>query len=173
MSRLLDFRPDNVRKKLGAQSKVCLLNGRTILRSLKDEKLIVMACNIRIGHVIPGIMRAAQELDSVVAFELAKSEGGRDGGYTGLTPNLFFETIVDYAEQQRFTKPFFIHGDHITIRNTSEEEYRESEALIQDQLEAGYTSFAIDASFNELEDNLRITAKLARKVVDAGLGLEV
>ena len=172
-TKLLDLRPDYIKEKLGSKSKVCLLNSHDIFKVLKEEKVIVMACNARIKHVIPGIMRAAQELDSVVAFELAKSEGGVDGGYTGQTPQIFFETIVEYAERLNFVKPFFIHGDHITVKDTSQEAFDSARELIQAELEAGYTSFAIDASFNELSDNIGITAKLALPIVERHLGLEV
>ncbi|MGB2697078.1 MAG: hypothetical protein WBD28_04365, partial [Candidatus Zixiibacteriota bacterium] len=78
--RILDLRPDHIKEKLGSHSKVCLLNSHHIFEVLREEKVIVMACNARIKHVIPGIMRAAEKLDAVVAFELAKSEGGVDGG---------------------------------------------------------------------------------------------
>jgi hypothetical protein len=42
-----------------------------------------------------------------------------------------------------------------------------------DEIAAGWTSMAIDASHNQNEDNLRITTDLARPVQEAGLGLEV
>jgi len=132
-----------------------------------------MVCNARIKHVIPGIMRAAEELDSVVAFELAKSEGGVDGGYTGQTPQIFFETIIEYAEKTELSKPFFIHGDHITVKDSSRKAFDSAEELIQAQLAAGYTSFAIDASFNELADNIDITLRLAQPIIEQSLGLEV
>lgn len=172
-TRLLDLRPDYIKDKLGSKSKVCLLNSHDIFKAIKDEKVIVMACNTRIKHVIPGIMRAAEKLDSIVAFELAKSEGNIDGGYTGMTPEIYFDTVIDYAEKTGFTKPFFIHGDHITTKNTSKEEIESSRRLIEAELKAGYTSFAIDSSFNELEDNIRITTELARPIVEQGFGLEV
>jgi len=171
--RILDLRPDQIKMRLGSKSKACLLNSHDIFRVLREEKVIVMACNARIKHVIPGIMRAAEESDSVVAFELAKSEGGVDGGYTGQTPQIFFETIVEYAERINFTKPFFIHGDHITVKDTSAESFDSAQELIKAEIEAGYTSFAIDASFNELPDNTEITTKLAQPIIEQGLGLEV
>jgi fructose-bisphosphate aldolase class II len=171
--KLLDLRPDYIKSKLGAKSKACLLNSHDIFKSIKDEKVIVMACNTRIKHVIPGIMRAAEKLDSIVAFELAKSEGNLDGGYTGMTPEIFFDTVVGYAEKTGFSKPFFIHGDHITTKNTSKDEIDSSKKLIDAELKAGYTSFAIDSSFNELEDNIWITSELAKPIVESGLGLEV
>ncbi|CAG0983779.1 class II fructose-bisphosphate aldolase [Geobacter sp.] len=172
-TKLLELVPERVRKKLGPQSGVCLLNGRDLFSALKNEKLILMACNPRIRHVIPGIMKAAEELDAVVAFELTRTEGGIDGGYTGQTPQLFVDTVMEYAERFGFTKPFIIHGDHTTVQNTSPEEQESARLLIQSQIEAGYTSFAIDASFNPLPDNIRITAELAATVEDEGYGLEV
>jgi len=170
---ILNLRPEHIREKLGSKSKVCLLNSHDIFVVLRDEKVIVMACNARIKHVIPGIMRAAEELDSVVAFELAKSEGSTDGGYTGQTPETYFQTIVEYAEGIKFSKPFFIHGDHTTVKDTSPKAFQSAKEQIEAELEAGYTSIAIDASFNELEDNIRITNQLANLILPYGLGLEV
>ena len=165
--------PDNIRSKLGSASKVCLISGKELFSKMRDEIFILMACNTRIKHAIPGIMRAAQELDALVAFELAMSEGHVDGGYTGMPPHVYFDTLVDYAERIGFTKPFVIHGDHITIKSASENDINKGRILIDAELDAGYTCFAIDASFNELRDNIRITTDLAKKIVDADLGLEV
>jgi fructose-bisphosphate aldolase class II len=171
--KLSELVPARIQSKLGSGSSVCLLNGRDIFNALRHENMIVMACNARIKHVIPGIMRAAQELDSVVAFELTRTEGGLDGGYTGQTPEIFFATIIEYAVQSNFTKPFFIHGDHITIRDTTSTEATEAEKLLKAEIEAGFTSFALDASFNPLEDNIAIVTTMAQPVIAEGYGLEV
>jgi len=165
--------PSRVRKKLGAKSTVCLLNGKDVFAPLRNEKMIVMACNTRIGQVIPGIMRAAEELDAVVAFELTRSEGGLDGGYTGVSPEKFFETVITYAEQCGFSKPFVIHGDHVTVKDGSASELAEAKKLIAAQIAAGFTSYAIDASFNPLQDNIRIVKLLAGPVMKDGYALEV
>jgi fructose-bisphosphate aldolase class II len=170
---LLEMVPSRVRKKLGKKSQVCLLNGKDVFTALQPEMLIVMACNARIRQVIPGIMQAAEELDAVVAFELTRSEGGLDGGYTGQTPEIFFNAVVDYAERSNFSKPFIIHGDHIAVRNTSPGELAEAEKLLLAQIKAGFTSFAINASFNPLQDNIKIVKRLGRHVLAKGLGLEV
>jgi hypothetical protein len=71
---LQDLMPANARKKLGNTSKLNVLSSHDVFRTLKEDKVIIMACNTRIKHVIPGIMRAAQDLDAVVCYELAKSE---------------------------------------------------------------------------------------------------
>ncbi len=167
-----DLMPANAGKKLGNGSTLNVLSSHDVFRVLKDDKVIIMACNTRIKHVIPGIMRAAEDLDAVVCFELAKSEGDLKGGYTGMDPYKFAETIFGYAEAVKLTKPFFIHGDHVTTKSPDPAVVDGSRSLIKAELEAGYTSIAIDASFNETNDNIKISSELGRMVLDAGAGLE-
>lgn len=162
-----------IRNMLGSDSKICMLDGSTVYRHINKSPFIIMACNTRIKHVIPGIMRAAEELDAVIAFELTATEGGLDGGYTGQTPKQFVTAVLEYAEACRFTKPFFIHADHITVKNTSKEEIDSAKRLIEAQLAAGYRSFALDASFNQLQENIRIIAELAPPLIAEGVGLEL
>ncbi len=170
--KLLEKRHETTKAKLGSKSKICLLSGRDIFNAIRDKEMMLMACNVRIKHVVPGIMRAAQELDAVVGFELAKTEGNIDGGYTGQNPAQFFEMLIGYADKIGFTMPFFIHGDHITVKNTSDKEIESARMLIAAELEAGYTSFCVDASFNEIEANIDITARLSAPIIEAGWGLE-
>ena len=173
LAQMLTKRPQNTVAKLGKDSKLALISSQDIFRVLRDEKVIIMACNIRIRHAVPGIMRAAEELDAVVGYELARSEGNLKGGYTGQTPYTFFEMITDYAGKLGLTKPFFIHADHTAVRNTEAEEFKVAEDIIKAAIDAGYTSIAIDASHNEIPDNIIISAKLGKLVREAGLGLEV
>lgn len=170
--KFLALRPENVSRRLGAQSPVPLVNSRPIFEKLREEKIIVMACNIRIRHAVPGILAAAKELDAIVGFEIAKSEGGLDGGYTGQTPEAFVEMVVGYAEAAKHDLPFFIHGDHIGVRDTSAKAIGSARDLIAAQIQAGFSSFAIDASHNEMPDNIRITAELAQPIQERALGLE-
>jgi len=167
-----DLIPANARKKLGSASKLNVLSSHDVFRVLKDDKVIIMACNTRIKHVIPGIMRAAEELDAVVCYELAKSESNLKGGYTGMTPAQYAEVVFGYAEAVKLTKPFFIHGDHVTTKSPDAAVVGDSRDLIKAQLEAGYTSVAIDASFNETHDNIKVSSELGRMVLGAGAGLE-
>ncbi len=169
---LQDLMPANAKKKLGSASKLNVLSSHDVFRTLKEDKVIIMACNTRIKHVIPGIMRAAQELDAVVCYELAKSESDLKGGYTGMTPAQYADVVFGYAQAVKLDKPFFIHGDHVTTKSPDSAVVDASRDLVKAQLEAGYTSVAIDASFNETADNIKISADLGRMVLDAGAGLE-
>ncbi len=170
--KLLNFRTEGFIKKFGDKNKVCAVNMKNIMNVFKHEKIILMACNIRIKHVVPGIMKAAKDLDAIVGFELAKSEGDINGGYTGQTPDIFTEMLVEYAEMTDFKHPFFIHADHITIKKDSPEEIETGRKLIDAQLKAGFTSFAIDASFNLIPINIRISTELAKPIIEQNIGLE-
>ncbi|TFG89388.1 MAG: class II fructose-bisphosphate aldolase [Candidatus Atribacteria bacterium] len=162
--------------------------GSTIFRGISGQKTIIMAANTRIATVAKGIFRAAKETDSAVFMELARSECDLKGGYTGLTPKDFSEKMREAAKAARFDI-WALHADHITIKTGNTDEIEGTKQLIDAQIAAGYTSFAIDAShlFNfegknvreELDTNIQATTDLAlyiknrMKGKDFGLEVEV
>lgn len=162
--------------------------GSTIFRGISGRKTIIMAANTRIATVAQGIFKAAKETDSAVFMELARSECDLKGGYTGLTPKDFSEKIQKAANDVKFDI-WALHADHITIKTGDSTEIEGTKQLIDAQIHAGYTSFAIDAShlFNfegktvrqELDKNIRVTSELAlyiksrMKGKDFGLEVEV
>ncbi len=162
-------------------SSSCMFN------ALKDEDCIIMACNTRtIVGLLKGIFRAAKELDAAVIFELAKSECNLEGGYTGITPAEYGKATRDVAEEAEFDI-WALHADHLTVKNGTKDEIAETKKLIEAQVDAGYTSFAIDASFlfneqgktaeEQLARNIAVTTELAKfikeKMGKKEFGLEV
>jgi fructose-bisphosphate aldolase class II len=162
--------------------------GSSIFRGISGQKTIVMAANTRIATVAKGIFRAAKDTDSAVFMELARSECDLKGGYTGLTPKDFSEKIREAAKAEEFDI-WALHADHITIKTGEPAEIEGTKQLIDAQIAAGYTSFAIDAShlFNfegktvrqELDKNISVTVELATYIKtrmqgkDFGLEVEV
>jgi fructose-bisphosphate aldolase class II len=162
--------------------------GSTIFRAISGQNAIIKAANTRITTVAQGIFKAAKETDSAVFMELARSECDLKGGYTGLTPGDFSEKMQEAAQEVRFDV-WALHADHITLKSGDSTEIEGTIPLIDAQIHAGYTSFAIDAShlFNfegknvrqELDKNIGVTSELARyiksrmKGKDFGLEVEV
>jgi fructose-bisphosphate aldolase, class II len=162
-----DLRPEPVRQRF-PNSLAPLINGRRLLQAAKKHSAMIMATNIRCRLPVEGIVRASMATRAPVMYEIAKSELT----YTEFTPASFVEFIVH--ENERLGNrdvPFAIHADHLTVKNP--EAVEQVRALIADQLAAGFTSFAIDASHMENEKNLAATVELAQPVVRAGLSLEV
>jgi len=160
--------------------------GSAIFGGVSGKKAIVMAANVRITTVARGIFQAAKDTDSAVFMELARSECDLKGGYTGMTPHDFSEKMSAAARSVQFDV-WALHADHISIKKGDAAEVEQTKQLIDAQIKAGYTSFAIDAShlFNfegktvreELEENIRVTTDLARYIKSRmnkrGFGLEV
>ena len=160
--------------------------GSAIFSGISGKKAIIMAANVRIASVAQGIFKAAKETDSALFMELARSECDLKGGYTGLTPRDFSEKMQEAAQTVKFDV-WALHADHITIKKGDSSEIEQTKQLIDAQIAAGYTSFAIDAShlFNfegksvkeELKENIQVTSDLAlyikNKMKGQSFGLEV
>ncbi len=161
--------------------------GDVVFKALKGAPTIVMAANVRMPRGIArGIMRAARDSDSVIMFEIARSESDLSGGYTGMTPADYKDEILQAAHEADHDI-FVLHADHISIKKGDDEELESTRKLIKAQIDAGYTSFAIDASHlfdfkgkdlrEELSENIRCTTEMARfineNVGDRTFGLEV
>ena len=153
--------------------------GNVMFEALKDKGAIILAANVRITPgVAEGIFRAAKDLDSAIIFEIAKSECNLDVGYTGMKP-------CDYAEQIKAAASkvgvdvWALHADHITLKKGTPKDIADAKLLIDSQIEHGFTSFAIDASYlfdvNEkdlrtaLSLNIDVTTELA-KYIESKMG---
>lgn len=160
--------------------------GSAIFQGISGQKKIIMAANIRVAHVAKGIFRAAKDTDSAVFMELARSESDLKGGYTGMTPAVFSEKMTA-AARETGCDIWALHADHISVKKGDAAEVEGTKELIDAQVKAGYTSFAIDAShlFNfegknvreELAENIRVTTELAhfikKQMNGKEFGLEV
>ena len=155
--------------------------GSLLFNSLKDNKSIIMADNPRITLVLKGIFQAAKDMDAALIIELARSECDLKGGYTGLTPAEFSRRSIEAAEEVGFDI-WALHADHIGIKKGTDEEIEATKELVSAQIDAGYTSFAIDAShlFNfqggnlreELADNINATVKIGKHIEERMGGKE-
>jgi fructose-bisphosphate aldolase class II len=152
------------------------MSGKNMFNALRDKDCIVMAANTRyIPGVAKGIMRAARDTDTPILIEIARSECDLSGGYTGYTPKDFAERIMAVADEVGCGK-WVLHADHISIKNEDRETIEGTKELVDAQIDAGFTSFAIDAShiFNfdgknereELGGNIRATIEIAKMITE-------
>ncbi len=162
-----DIRPENVKARF-PNSLVPLVNGKALIQAAKKHDAMIMAVNMRCKLPVEGIVMASMASRAPVMYEIAKSELT----YTEFTPHTFAEYIVQENERLGNTEvPFAIHADHITVKKP--EDVEGVRKLIAEEMEAGFTSFAIDASHMENEKNLAATAELAKPLIERNLNLEV
>ncbi|MFH1126488.1 MAG: class II fructose-bisphosphate aldolase [archaeon] len=148
------------------------ISGEKMFNSLKDKGCIIMATNVRyIPGVAEGLFRAAKDTNSPLIMEIARSESDINGGYTGYTPKEYSKRIQKAADKIGFKK-WVLHADHIGIKSGDPETIEGTKKLVKAQIDAGFTSFAIDAShiFNfdgknekeELAGNIKATTEVAK-----------
>ncbi len=148
--------------------------GNVLFESLRDKDAIILASNVRIpAGVAEGTFRAAKDLDSAVIFEIARSECNINRGYTGMVPSEYAEAMRGAADDVGFDV-WALHADHITLKKGTPEDVAETRTLIDAQIDAGFTSFAIDASYlfdhqggnlrEELAQNIDVTTELAKHI---------
>jgi len=123
------------------------LPGGVLFDALQPPREIVLAANPRATkEVVVGILQAAKDAEEIVIFELALSEMNLNGGYTGLTPHMFAERVRTAAEEVGWYG-YVLHADHLTVKRGTAEELDLVKREIDARIEAGFTSFAVDASF--------------------------
>ncbi|MCK5218730.1 class II fructose-bisphosphate aldolase, partial [bacterium] len=135
----------------------------------------VLAANPRTPFVAEGIFKAAKEMNTFVLFEIALSQMvvNDHKGYSGMTARQFADMIYKAAAKEGFPKDrYALHADHMTVKENTWEAIQLAKDMIRDTVNAGYTSFTLDASYlfnsqpgltvyKQLEDNIQVTAELA------------
>lgn len=162
----------NTQKWLGSENELLLISSKPVFESMIDYPAVIMEANCRITHSISGILRAAQDLDAIVIFGLSRTEGGLPQGYSGMTPWTHFDTVVRFAREMNFSKPFMIHADHTTVREDTPQGIEGAKEVIRASIDAGYSSANVDASFWPLPRNIEISSEIAKIIQDANMGYE-
>lgn len=145
--------------------------GHMLFEALQPPSEIVLAVNPRTSfEEIVGILQAAKDTENIVILELALSEMNMQGGYTGLTPYTSAERIRKAAEKVGWYG-YVLHADHVQIgrktRTVDRDELENVKKELEARINAGFTSFAIDASHlfdrnaKKVEDQLRNIADVS------------
>jgi len=146
------------------------LPGNILFKGLQPPREIILAANPRATKdVIIGILQAAKDCGEIVILELALSEMNLAGGYTGLTPHAFAERVRQAAEEVGWFG-YVLHADHLTVKKGTEEEIENVKKEIKARAEAGFTSYAVDASFL-FDRTAKTVPEQLRRIIDVGIQL--
>ncbi len=130
-----------------------LVNMRPMLAVAKDDGYAVGAFNIIDYLSMKAIVQTAEELDSPVILQTSVKTI-KFWGYS---------TIVSWAKEiaQDSKIPVVLHLDHCKDID-----------VIQQCINAGWTSVMIDASSKPFDENLMITREVVKRAEAAGVGVE-
>lgn len=130
-----------------------MVSGRELFRKANKGNYAVGGFNICNMEFVQAVVQAAEAQGSPVILQVSQGVAK----YAGV------ETITEIvkAEAKKASIPVALHLDHGTDYD-----------VIMQCLRAGFTSIMIDASRYELEENIRITAEIARACHAMNVGVE-
>ncbi len=146
--------------------------GKTLFDALQPPREIVLALNPRTSYdEVAGILQAAKDTENVVILELAITEMNTDIGYTGLTPYTIAERASKAAEEVGWFG-YVLHADHVTIgrktKRKTEEDMNYAKKELDARIKAGFTSYAIDASYLFDREGKTVETQL-KDIVEVGV----
>lgn len=152
-------RPDTI-KALFPESKALIIGG-SMMNEIIGQKgqISFIAANGRNEAVIRGALLAAQEANSGVIIEIAKSEGGIESSYCPYNYLELATKVDELANEMGITIPIVIHADHYGIK--SQEDVEKAKIEIPQMIKAGITSIAIDASHMPDHKNMLANIELS------------
>ena len=111
----------------------------------------------RYRAMIAPILRTAERLRSPLIVQISQRELER----YGITPKDFGQRFHEELERQAITVPVVLHLDHSFERS-----------IIEQAIDAGFTSVMIDQSAKPLEENIRVTAEIVTMAHARGVSVE-
>lgn len=118
---------------------------------------IYSACSAN-EYVIEAALKRGLQDNSCVLIESTANQSDQNGGYTGMTPEMFKNFVLDICKRVGFdTKRLFLGGDHLgplTWTHLEEKEAMDnSKELIRHYVLGGFSKIHIDTSMKVASDS--------------------
>lgn len=126
-------------------------------RASAREKGIYSCCSAN-EYVIRAALRRAKAVDTVVLVEATANQVNQNGGYTGMTPAIFYGFLQRLADEEGVSpEKVLCGGDHLgplTWQNLPEAQaMSNAEELIWSYVLAGFSKIHIDTSMRVADDD--------------------
>lgn len=130
---------------------------KEVLVEAEKKGYAVGSFSPRYTPMIRPVLRAGEKTKSPLIVQISEKELIR----YGITPFEFGEAFYKAKEEEKITVPVVLHLDHT-------KEF----SVIEDCIEAGFTSVMIDASEKELDENISISKEVVEFAHAKGVSVE-
>lgn len=118
---------------------------------------IYSACTAN-KHVLKAVMQRAASAGQPALIEATANQVDQNGGYTGMTPEMFVRYVEEIAAQMDFPMDkVILGGDHLGPLTRSNQQEAEAmlfaEELVRQYVAAGFTKIHLDTSMRLLDDD--------------------
>ncbi|NMB76710.1 MAG: hypothetical protein GYA21_16460 [Myxococcales bacterium] len=141
---LLDLRPVHVMHRLGAESRVPLLNGRTLLDACAESAAVLWAPRIASPAQARALLLAACHRRAMTGAVLAPPRADLAELRREHAPASWMDAFLQAAAEMDEPPPFCLHVQAPPFDTLDSEAGRAVAWLFESCLESGFTSFGVD-----------------------------
>ncbi|MBN2496895.1 MAG: hypothetical protein JXR96_20055 [Deltaproteobacteria bacterium] len=168
---LLAKRPTNVMHQLGPESRVPLYSLRHLLQGLPGGATLWIP-RLSQPAALPGVLRAASHLRSVVGFCL-QPDSPEPEEIRRLRPAELFRLAVEAAESTDRPAPFCLHVQLPALDAESGAAFEAIQGLVANCIETGFTSIGVDLRSLPPDRGAGYAAFLLTAAMELELGISV
>lgn len=165
--RVLSLRPTNVVTRLGAHSRVPILNPRDLAAALEALGAGLVCVPVFARSAASGVLKAARDQDAVVGLGCPYPLADRD------SPARFVDTVRGAAEEFRHRQPFFLQAGPFRLATDDVRAREQLGTAIYRYVEAGFTLITLDASRLDVDAAAAAYRELSASAAERELSIEI
>lgn len=129
-----------------------------VVKQKNGQPVGICSCCSANDYVIEAALERAKRDDSCVLIESTANQVDQNGGYTGMTPQDFYNFVMEKADAIGLDKSrIFLGGDHLGpltfVGNDEAKAMELAEELVRCYVAAGFTKIHIDTSMKVASDD--------------------
>ncbi len=167
LDKVLTLRPTSVVARLGAGSRVPVLNPRELLRALEGMPAALPCLPVPVRPMLPGLLAAARGEDAVLGLVCPHPLSDRGAA------DRFVSAVRELAEADEHARPLFLQAGPVRVPRPEGEESGGLRDGIFRLVEAGFSLVSLDVGRLSAEEAVGAVMELAAPVLERELSLEV
>jgi hypothetical protein len=167
LDKVLSLRPGNTVARVGAGSRIPLLNPRELLRALDRVPVALPCIPVQAKGALPGLLRAARAEDSVLGLACPHPLADRGAA------ERFVAAVHEAAVQAEHARPLFLQAGPVRVARVDGDALGPLQEGLFRVVDAGFTLVSLDVSRLDSYAAVEALNVLAGPVSERELSLEL
>ncbi|MBZ4398179.1 hypothetical protein [Myxococcus sp. AS-1-15] len=167
LDKVLSLRPGNTVARVGANSRVPLLNPREPLRALERLPVALACLPVQSKAALPGLLRAARSEDAVLGLACPHPTADRGAA------ERFVAAVHEAAAEADHARPLFLQAGPIRVTGSDEDSLAPLREGLFRVVDAGFTLVSLDLSRLDSYAAVEAVNALVGPVTERELALEL
>jgi hypothetical protein len=167
LDKVLSLRPGNTVARVGAGSRIPLLNPRELLRALERAPVALPCLPVQAKGALPGLLRAARAEDAVLGLACPHPLADRGAA------ERFVAAVHEAAVEAEHSRPLFLQAGPVRISRVDGDALGPLQEGLFRVVDAGFTLVSLDLSRLDSYAAVEALNVLAGPVSERELSLEL